>query len=75
MNYLPDVTLTAYDDGGNEIRYVQMESQGEFEFVPQKTGEVKVCLKSLHQRQKLFNFAFDVSFKDVTTTKLETDFQ
>lgn len=34
MTYLPDVSLTAYDEDGNEIRYVQMESKGEFEFVP-----------------------------------------
>ena len=74
MTYNPDVALTAYDEDGAEIRYVQMEPRGDFDFVPQKTGEVKVCLKSLHQRQKLFNFAFEVSFKDVQTTKLETDF-
>lgn len=67
MTYLPDVVLTAYDADGEEYRYFQMESKGEFGFRPRKTGEIRICLKSQHQRQKLFNFAFDVSFKDNTT--------
>ena len=34
MTYLPDVALYAYDADGEESRYVQIESQGEFGFVP-----------------------------------------
>lgn len=70
MTYLPDVVLTAYDADGEEYRYFQIEAAGEFGFRPRKSGEVRICLKSQHPRQKLFNFAFDVEFKDNTTQKL-----
>ena len=75
ISYTPDVALTAYDAAGTEIRYVQIEDQGDFEFVPQADGEVRVCLRSLNRRQKLFNFAFDVFFRDAHTQKKETNFK
>ncbi|CAL6099196.1 Emp24/gp25L/p24_family/GOLD domain-containing protein [Hexamita inflata] len=73
MNYIPDVALTVYDANNTEISYVQLDTNGSVTINTQVDGQIKACIKSLNQRQKLHKFGIDVEFTNGATQRTDTE--
>lgn len=64
MGFMPQVGITISQEGSEYEKYQQLDQQDYVDYVPTIDGEVKVCMKGLNTRQKLYNFGFEVWFDD-----------